>query len=580
VPDHAPWYALECLRSQYKDSVHEIWRDAECDWARRWQPLIADPDERLAFRAYEAATLWAVRKSLRNGSLWSRHGEEYSDPACNLMPIKVWHAQAHAYQYRKHLPSDPRLYTEQVQAALRAALTGLQDAVASDAVYIGRKDLYFPRDEAEQRPDGVDLAQIHLYRKVGRVQLPVLLLELDAQVHFSWKLLGREPKHPEELLAVYAALLAAGTDLESRGIATMIRGVRESTVRRYMRLFEAEPALRAASDALVHFARSQPIVKHWGTGYEASSDLLSLDASKQIWNARVDPKRRTFGIGTYTTILDQWGIPYDQPLPLLQRQAGAAIEGVVRQRITPITRLAVDTHGHTHMAQALAKLLGFDLCPRMHDMRDQWLHVPQGWPETPGLESILKRDVNLEDIHTEYDNLLRIAASIDEGYSSATYLLERLGSAARESRLHRAGTQLGQLWLAVYLCDYTAQPAFRRTINRLLVRGESVHQLQRAIHYGPIRADRGRRREELSLISGALTLLTNAVITYNTWKLNQVMEERRRVGRSLPSDEILAHIAPIAFGHINFRGIYRFPMEHYVQRLVPSMPAPKQAIGM
>jgi hypothetical protein len=43
------------------------------------------------------------------------------------------------------------------------------------------------------------------------------------------------------LLAVYAALLAAGTDLASRGIATMIRGVRESTVRRYMRLLEAEP---------------------------------------------------------------------------------------------------------------------------------------------------------------------------------------------------------------------------------------------------------------------------------------------------------------------------------------------------
>ena len=229
---------------------------------------------------------------------------------------------------------------------------------------VGHKDLYYPRGEAEQLPHGLESAQIHLYRKVGRVQFPLLLLELDAQVHFSWKLLGREPKHAEELLAVYGALLAAGTDLESRGIATMIRGVRGSTVRRYMRLFETEPALRAANDALVHFARTHAIVNHWGTGYEASSDLRSLDASKQIWNARVDPKRRTHGIGTYTTVLDQWGISYDQPLPLLQRQAGAAIEGVIRQRIAPVTRLAVDTHGYTDFAQGQAKLLGFDLCPR------------------------------------------------------------------------------------------------------------------------------------------------------------------------------------------------------------------------
>jgi hypothetical protein len=43
------------------------------------------------------------------------------------------------------------------------------------------------------------------------------------------------------------------------------------------------------------------------------------------------------------------------------------------------------------------------------------------------------------------------AASINEGYSAATYLLERRGSAARGSRLHHAGSQLGQLWPTVYL---------------------------------------------------------------------------------------------------------------------------------
>ena len=93
------------------------------------------------------------------------------------------------------------------------------------------------------------------------------MLELDSQVHFSWKLLSREPKSAEELLGVYGALLAAGTDLQSRGVATMIRGVHESTIRRYMRLFESEPALREANDALLHFARSHSIVKHWGTRF-------------------------------------------------------------------------------------------------------------------------------------------------------------------------------------------------------------------------------------------------------------------------------------------------------------------------
>jgi TnpA family transposase len=495
------------------------------------------------------------------------------------MPPAVWSRRRTAYQFEKALPYHPTQYTDRAQAALQTSLAGLQEAVAVGDVWIGRKDLYFRRDEAQEQPEGVELAQATLYRAIGRVQLPTLLLELDARVHFSWKLLGREPKHPEELLGVYGALLAAGTDLQSRGVAGMIRGVHESTVRRYMRLFEAEPTLRKANDVLLQFARSHSIVNHWGTGYEASSDLMSLDASKHLYDARVDHKRRVHGMGVYQTMLDQWGVLYDQPLPLLHRQVGAAIEGVVRQRSTPIRWLAVDTHGHTHLGLGIAKLLGFDLCPRQYDMRHQWLHLPRGWPAVPGLEPVLRRDLDLDLMHAELDELLRVAASINDGYGSATFLLERLGSAARGSRLHQAGTQFGQLWGAAYLCDYAAQLPFRRSINRILVRGESVHQLERVIHTGPIRSDRGRRRDEKVLISGALTLLTNAVIAYNTWKLHQVLERRRAAGRPVPSDAILAHIAPIGFRHINFHGVYRFPLERYLDRLLPSVPNQPLVIG-
>jgi hypothetical protein len=83
---------------------------------------------------------------------------------------------------------------------------------------------------------------------------------------------------------------------------------------------------------------------------------------------------------------------------------------------------------------------------------------------------------------------------------------------------------------------------------------------------------------EKVMISDALTLLTNAVIAYNTWKLHQVLERSRETGQSVPRDEILAHIAPIAFRHINFQGIYRFPLERYLDRLLPSV-LPRKIAG-
>jgi hypothetical protein len=216
-------------------------------------------------------------------------GFDYADPSSHWMPPEIWKERRSGFQFEKDLPNAEHLYTDRAEAALRASLSGL--AVAAGDVWVGRKDLYFRREEAEIRPSGVDQAQIELYRKVGRIQLPTLLLELDSQVHFSWKLLSREPNSAEALLGVYGALLAAGTDLESRGVATMVRGVHESTIRRYMRLFEAEPALREANDALLHLARSHSIVKHWGIPYdqpllETAPIARASSDSRQVCSSR------------------------------------------------------------------------------------------------------------------------------------------------------------------------------------------------------------------------------------------------------------------------------------------------------
>ncbi len=72
----------------------------------------------------------------------------------------------------------------------------------------------------------------------------------------------------------------------------------------------------------------------------------------------------------HTHKLDQWALIYDQPVVLMQRQAGVAIEGIVRQQAAAdIERLAVDTHGFTQFGMAAAKVLGFDLCPRLKGLR-------------------------------------------------------------------------------------------------------------------------------------------------------------------------------------------------------------------
>lgn len=69
------------------------------------------------------------------------------------------------------------------------------------------------------------------------------------------------------------------------------------------------------------------------------------------------------------------------------------------------------------------------------------------------------------------------------------------------------------------------------------------------------------------------------MIAYNTWKLHQVVELRRAAGKPVPADDILAHISPIGFRHINFHGVYRFPLARYLDRLMPSAVSPPLVVG-
>ena len=116
-------------------------------------------------------------------------------------------------------------------------------------------------------------------------------------------------------------------------------------------------------------------------------------------------------------------------------------------------------------------------------------------PEVLG--PVVRRDVRVQQIEDGWGDLVRVAASIEGGWTSAMLALERFGAASSGDPIHRAGTALGKMQRTIFLCDYFSNPLFRRELLRILNHGESVHALQRAIHHGDIGTSRGRRDDEL-----------------------------------------------------------------------------------
>lgn len=555
--------AMPLLRDLYQHKRYELPADTANPFGPCWRSLVDREDRREALTGFEAATLVTLQRSLRNGTAHTDQSNAFRDPDALFIPEKAW-KKARSRHYRAlGLPRSARAWLKPVRAALKSGLAQLDEAIRNHILHVDDDRVRLAVLAKSPRPSGLLALRRRLIAGIGPTQLPEVLLELDSATRFSWQLLGRPPRHERELVTVYAALLALGSDLTAADVVRMIPVLTAEMVEPVIGRLEHDQVLRSANDAVVEFMRSHRITQLWGPGVSVSADMMSLEATRHLWLSRLDPRRRSFAVGTYTHVLDQWGIIYDQPIVLNKRQAGAALEGALAQRHVELARVAVDTHGFTHAAMALAKLMGFDLCPRLARLADRKLYVPRDVKVPASLERIISRSVTWQPIVRQWDPLIRIAASMSSGWCSASLTLDRFGAAAQGNPTYSAAVALGKVLRTIYLCDYLACQPFRQEILSLLNQGESLHTLQRALYHGPVGAKRGRRNEELVAISGALTLLTNIVMAFNTHRMQIQIDDNPK----LDQPDLLAHIAPHAVGHINLRGTFTFGLDRYRARL-------------
>ncbi len=544
---------------------------------KAWHDLVHDADRQQGLKAFAACTMMSMRKSLRSGKLWIDHSFSFRARDRMLIPSDEWERDRSKYSAMLGLPATADTFLEPLLANLKAGLAAVSEACDKGKLGIGSDGmLHLPESPADPGAAEPKRTLSRIFQLIGDVQFPDILLDVDADCGYTEALLGHRAENADELLAMYAALLAHGTDIEAKSVAAMIPGMETARVSIAMRALETHGRLRRANQRVAVFQGRIPLAAHWGNGEKASADMMSLDVSRHLWSARVDPRRRTYAAGIYTHVLDRWGIVYDQPIVLNERQAGVAIEGVEQHNRSEdrirLSLLAVDTHGYTNPAMAVAKLLGFDLCPRLRDLAERKLYLPVRFTVPENIERITLQRVSLKAIRAGWDDLMRVIASVRIGKIGADLALRLLSSAAKGDPAYKAADHLGRLLRSNFLCDYACIEDFRREIRTLLSRGESVHQLQRVVYAGKVPTDRGRRRDEMTAISGSHALLTNIVLAWNTRHMNDVVE-RLRKDRITIDDSWLRRMGPAHFSHINFRGTFRFGIDRYADALLQRPPA-------
>jgi TnpA family transposase len=134
-------------------------------------------------------------------------------------------------------------------------------------------------------------------------------------------------------------------------------------------------------------------------------------------------------------------------------------------------------------------------------------------------------------------------------------VLKQFAATANPSRLAKALRELGRIERTLFMIEWYSDPALRKRCQAGLNKGEAAHKLKRAVFFHERGEIRDRSFDSQAFRASGLNLAVSAIVLWNTVYLARAVTHLRAQGQII-SDEILRHVSPLAWKHINLTGIY------------------------
>jgi TnpA family transposase len=328
-----------------------------------------------------------------------------------------------------------------------------------------------------------------------------------------------------------------------------------------------QETISAANARLVAFHQQIPLSQVWGGGEVASVDGLRFVVPVRSIHARPNPKY--FGPGRGITLINYtlnhfFGFN-GTVVPGTLRDSLFILEGLLHQdpRLHP-TQIMADSAGYSDMVFGLFALLGYRFSPRLTDLGKArfWLIDPT--TDYGPLNSIARQRVQVDLIRHHWEDLLRLAGSLQMGMVPANEVVRLLQGGGRPTALGRAVGEIGRIAKTFHLLSVIDDPVYRRGMLLQLNRGEARHSLARDTFFGQKGEVRQQYREGQEEQLGALGFVVNVIVVWNTLYIDRTLNMLRALGREVKPEDV-ERLSPLGHDHINYLGKYSFALNETIQ---------------
>ncbi|KUQ07728.1 Tn3 family transposase [Klebsiella aerogenes] len=554
--------ALDTVREMYRKQLRKVPPSAPTGFIpESWRKVVITPSG-IDRKYYEFCVLNELKGALRSGDIWVKGSRGYRNFDDYLIPSDDFEKSHLNNQLPLAIPTDCNEYIESRIALLASRLEEVNAmALAGDLpdVDISDKGVKItPLDNSV--PSAASPFAGLVYGMLPHPKITEMLDEVDGWTGFTRHFTHLKNHHvrPKDRKLLLTTILADGINLGLTKMAESCPGTTKSSLEGIQAWYIRDETYSAALAELVNAQKKRPLAAYWGDGTTSSSDGQNFRVgSHGRYAGQVNLKYgQEPGVQIYTHISDQYSPFYTKVISRV-RDSTHVLDGLLyHESDLEITEHYTDTAGFTEHVFALMHLLGFAFAPRIRDLHDKRLFIHGKAELYPGLQSLISTtSLNLKDIETHWNEVLRLASSIKQGTVTASLMMKKLASYPKQNGLAKALREIGRIERSLFMLDWFRNPSLRRRVQAGLNKGEARNALARAVFMHRLGEIRDRGLENQSYRASGLTLLTAAISLWNTVYIERAIDSLKRKG--IPFNyQLISHLSPLGWEHINLSGDY------------------------
>jgi TnpA family transposase len=220
--------------------------------------------------------------------------------------------------------------------------------------------------------------------------------------------------------------------------------------------------------------------------------------------------------------------------------------------------IVTDTGSYSDVVFGLVHLLGMEYRPALADLPDQRLWRVDPTADYGPLNIAARGRIDIGLVRRHWPDILRAVASIYTGAVSAYDVVRMLQHGGSPTPLGEAIASYGRIFKSIHVLAFVDNDeTYRRDIKGMRNLQEGRHSLAEATFHGRKGELRQRYYNGMEDQLGALGLVLNCVVLWNTRYLDAALAQLRAASYPVRNEDV-ARLSPFIRQHVNMHGRYSF----------------------